>query len=346
VGWLGAVQSQDYPPTLWSLALRLPDTTQTALDRAFDAGRILRTHVLRPTWHFVCPQDIQWMLQLTRHRVLAAGAAYFRRVGLDDAVLRTGRRAIERAVRGTPALTRAEISAALGKAGVAEPTGHRLIFFLMDAELNGVICSGPRAGKHMTYAALDARVRAGIGAGKIEPPESRDEAVAELSRRFFTSHGPATLRDFAWWSGLTQTDGKRGLAMLDRPAEHVELEGARYWFIESDRTVGPTARLRPARRALILPTYDEYVVAYQNRVALFGRQPLTASTAGSRGEFTSVVAIDGQLVGTWRRTVARGQSVMTIAPHARLATAEKRAMTAAVDRYQRFLGAPVALTIR
>jgi hypothetical protein len=347
VGWLGAVQSQEYQPALWSLALRLPDPTQLALERAFDAGRILRTHVLRPTWHFVRPADIRWMLALTRDRVSAASAAYFRRSGLDDAQRRKARRAIERAFRDESALARTGISAALGKAGIAEPTGHRLMFLLMDAELHGVICSGPRIGKQMTYALLDARLQSrGKERKETDAPSTRDEGVAELSRRFFTSHGPATLRDFAWWSGLTQTDARRGLEMLDRPAGRVELDGARYWFIDSDRTVGPMHRLTTERRALMLPTYDEFVVAYQNRAALFGRQPLTAATPGNRGAFTSVMALDGQLVGTWRKSVTAGRSAITVSPHAPLAPRARRAITAAIARYRRFLEVPVALTIR
>jgi hypothetical protein len=189
VGWLGAVQSQDYAGAKWGVAQRGRGLTERSIDAAFDAGRILRTHLLRPTWHFVTPADIRWMQSLTARRVHAANGSMYRILELDARTLGTARRAIERALTRHESLTRRQLSDAL-RAHRVSAEGQRLAYIVMHAELEQLICSGPRVGKQFTYALLDRRV-----------PRARqltyDEALVELTRRYFTSHGPATARDFS-----------------------------------------------------------------------------------------------------------------------------------------------------
>ena len=204
VSWLGAVQAQDYYGAKWAVGQRMREATDDAIEAAFTEGAILRTHVLRPTWHFVAPADIRWMLRLTAPRVNTTIGSYYRKLGLDDTVFRRTNKALTRALRGGRQLTRDALRQAVDRAGVVAD-GVRFGFILLRAELDGVICSGPREGKQFTYALLDERV-----------PEARaltrDEALAELTRRYFTSRGPATVRDFVWWSGLTASgrEGRRG----------------------------------------------------------------------------------------------------------------------------------------
>ena len=201
VGWLGAVQAQEYPFAKWGLALRMRRATDASVERAFTAGAILRTHVLRPTWHFVTPADIRWLLALTAPRVRAAVAYYDRQLGITPAVTTRANRAVARALSGGAELTRAELKAVLAGAGVAVEGTQRLAHVIMHAELDAVICSGARRGKQFTYALLDERA--------LTPRmPSRDESLAELARRYFSRHGPAQLRDFAWWSGLASADAR------------------------------------------------------------------------------------------------------------------------------------------
>ena len=204
VAWFGAVQAQDYPAAKWALALRMPDgTTDAGIERAFNDGRILRVHVMRPTWHFVAASDLHWMLELTAPRVHRALTYGYRKLALDLATRNRAAGVIERAVGGGQSLTRAELGACLARAGVVA-TGVRLALLTAHAELEKVICSGPQRGKQSTYALLAQRA--------ADPTRlSRDEALAELTGRYFRSHGPATIRDFVWWSGLTIADAKRGL---------------------------------------------------------------------------------------------------------------------------------------
>src|SRR5713226_2242979 len=201
VKWLGAVQAQDYAGAKWALGLRMQGVTDDVIEQAFADGAIIRTHVMRPTWHFVAPADIRWMLALTAPRI---NAYYNRKLELDDAVFRHSNAVLAKALQGGKQLTRSELASVLQLAGIAADNLLRSTYIIMRAELDGIVCSGARRGKQFTYALLDERV-----------PQTRnldrDEALAEFARRYFTSHGPATLQDFVWWSGLAAADAKAGL---------------------------------------------------------------------------------------------------------------------------------------
>src|SRR5215204_6450301 len=193
VQWLGAVQAQDYAGAKWALAQRMTDATDAALDQAFADGSILRTHLLRPTWHFVTPQDIRWMLTLTAPRVHAVSAYMYRQSGLVKAVFKKSNAILEKALQGGKQLTRTELATALDKAGISAD-GFRLTYLMMYGELEGLICSGARRGKQFTYALLEERVPSVKTINRVE-------ALAELISRYFATRGPATLADFTMWSG-------------------------------------------------------------------------------------------------------------------------------------------------
>jgi hypothetical protein len=195
VSWLGAVQSQDYAGAKWAVAQRARGCSDRDVELACDRGDIVRTHVMRPTWHFVAPADARWMLELTAPRVHAANAYYYRKLELSPRTFERSNAALALALEGGKHLTRVELARALAGAGI-RAEGVRLAYLLMRAELDALICNGSRRGKQFTYALFDERVPRAA-------PLARDEALAELTRRYFTSHGPATVQDFAWWSGLT-----------------------------------------------------------------------------------------------------------------------------------------------
>jgi hypothetical protein len=331
VEWLGAVQAQEYEPAKWALGLRMANATDAQIERAFDQGRILRTHVMRPTWHFVTPGDIRWMLELTAPSVHRRMAVYDRQLGLDAAIKRRGTAVIERALRDGQHLTRVELAERLKDAGLGF-TSTRLAHLAMYAELEGVICSGPRRGKKFTYALIAERA-----------PEARrltrDEALAELARRFFRSHGPATIRDFVWWSGLATADARRGLETIG--AERSDVDGHVYW------TVGAAAKA-PASVTIahLLPIYDEFVVSYRDRAAVpHGPSMIPSSTGGGYVTFQHALVVAGQIAGTWR--LSRSPRGIAIAATAlrRLSARERRALAEAAERYGRFSGPPVTLSI-
>ena len=328
VDWLGAVQAQEYPFARWGLALRMTDgITDRVIEKACDDGRILRTHVMRPTWHFVTPAAIRWMLELTAPAVHRRMAPYMRRLELDKPLCVRATTLVERALGDGQHLTRQELAARLKRHRIVA-AGIRLALLTMYAELEGVICSGPRRGKTATYALVAERAP---NAKRLP----RDEALAELGRRFFRSHGPATVRDFVWWSGLNTADAKRTLEM--NRATRQTAGGLPYWTI--GRAGDTVAR---ARGGCLLPIYDEYLVAYRDR-AVVPHGP-AAVPARLPVPFQHAVVIDGQIAGTWR--TARKESAMAIqvCPLRTLTAGERRGLGRAAARYARFLGVPVSLS--
>ncbi len=323
VTWLGAVQAQDYPSAKWALALRMLDgATAAGIERCFNDGRILRTHLMRPTWHFVAVSDIHWMLELTASRVQRALAYAYRQFGLDSATRIRGTRVIERVLSAGQHLTRVELGAHLARMGVAVK-GVGLALLTVHAELERVVCSGPQRGKQLTYALLAQRAS--------RPKRlSRDEALGELAKRYFRSHAPATIRDFAWWSGLTITDARRGLEICGGRQEVID--DLTYWRLKRTKA----RELRP-RVVHLLPAYDEYLVAYRDLDAV-------PRAKGARGTLEQALVTGGQITGTWKAIPKGNEVVVDVATMRSLTVTERRALFETAARYGRFLERPVSVS--
>jgi len=331
VRWLGAVQAQDHPGAKWALGLRTRDVDDAALDRAFDAGAFLRTHVMRPTWHYVAPEDLRWLLALTGPRVHAVNARVYRMVKADAALFRRAHARFTKALQGGRSLTRQELAEVLRGARI-EAGGLRLAYIVMHAELDGLLCSGPMRGKQHTYMLLEERV-------PPAPALARDEALGRLALRYFTSHGPATVHDFAWWSGLTVADARAGVALLGDAVEPVVLDGTTYW------TAAPPARVNELDAVVhLLPNFDEHVVAYRDHGPSL--DPAASDALRTRSDGPSGVHLlvrDGLVVGGWRRTVEKRAVALHVRPVIPLRRAERTALRRAAEDYGRFLGRPVTL---
>ena len=316
VSWLGAVQAQDYAGATWGLALRARGLTAATIERAFATGRLLRTHVLRPTWHFVTPDDIRWMQALTGPRVQAIVRSHGRRLGLTAKTFTRARTLIERALEGGRHLTRDELAEALARGRIVV-AGQHLAALVIDAELEAAICSGPRRGKQFTYALVAERAPR----ARVLP---RDEALAELARRYFQSHGPATAHDFAWWSGLTVNDARAGAAAV--PSDLVLREP-------------PALDLVPHANYL-LPNYDEYLIAYRHRGAVI--DPARARNLGvfTNLEYPHHIVLGGRVAGSWRRTIGPRSAGVIMKFYGRPLATERRALAAQAARYGQVLGLP------
>jgi Winged helix DNA-binding domain len=328
VEWLGAVQSQDYAGAQWGVSQRMPSLTTAAFDRAFDEGRILRTHVLRPTWHFVPPADIRWMQTISAPRVLAVSRAYFRNMELDPATIGRTQRTFERALAGGKSLTRTELAAALGRAGIVA-SGQRLAAIVMHAELDQVLCSGPRRGKQFTYMLIAERAPQAV-------VMERDAAIVELARRYFRSHGPATLRDFVWWSGLTVGEARGGIEAIRASLDDEKVGDATYYMVPS-RAKAPSA----TGLVHLLPNYDEYLIAYRDR-AVAG-MPVTADAPRNVDIYAHILIVDGRFAGTWRRAIKPSGVQISLTPFVQLNRVHLKSLAAAVARQGAFLGVPATL---
>jgi hypothetical protein len=319
---LAAVQSQEYAHGFWSLGMRTGGPMYADVQSAFDEGRILRTHMLRPTWHFVTPEDIRWMLGATSSRVLAGAAGSFRGYGLDDRTqLQTGE-LVQKMLAGGNHLTRKEIGVELNQHGVAT-AGQRLAYIVISAELRGLICSGPMRGAQHTYAVLDERVPPGLS-------YDADEALAELAFRFFAGHGPASLSDFTRWSSLTAADAKTGIATVGDRLASMDVDGQRLWFDPE----APKLRSIPLT-AYLLPLYDEALLTYPQL-----NFPVAPGHPHPPGMdlFIGSVILEERNVGTWRRTITGKK--LTIETDLAPCRDEEQlaAVQSAVDRLTLFLG--------
>ena len=329
VKWLGAVQAQDFYGAKWALGQRMLAASDQDIERAFADGKILRTHIMRPTWHFVSPADIRWMLKLTAPRVNACNSHYYRKLELDERVFRQSNKALAAALRGGKHLTRDVLRNVVQHAGIST-SALRLVYILARAELDGVICSGSRQGKQFTYALLDERA-------PQTKDLSRDESLAELARRYFASHGPATMQDFVWWSGLTVADAKAGVEMNKRRLVQEVVNGQTYWLPASTRAAGSSSQA-----AYLLPTYDEYLIAYKDRSvavdSIHGKQAIRGNPV-----FSSPIVIRGRVVGSWKRSFKENSVVVTIIPYSSFSKSERQSVDEAAQRYGSFLNMRVVL---
>jgi hypothetical protein len=331
VSWLCAMQAQDFSAAKWAVASRAPGVQDGDVEQAFNDGLILRTHVLRPTWHFVTPKDIRWLLALSAPRIHAANDYYYRQSDLDAQTFAKSCAMIHRVLEGGKTMTRAEIAVYLKRAKIPAD-GLKLAYLMMHAELEGVITSGPRRARQFTYALMDERVPKG-------KTLDRDEALAELARRYFTSHGPATARDFAWWSGLTIKDAQRA-AESAGTLEFESIGGVVHWS-------GKNTDASPFKSSsgLLLPNYDEYLIAYKDRAPFVDASRAANIVARSNGAFANHLAIDGCLAGSWSRTLKTTSVLIEVAPYKKLTAAQTRSVANACDCYGEFLGLKPALAI-
>ncbi len=319
VAHLGAMQAQEYPMATWAVGLRLrAGTVAKDVEQAFQQGKILRTHLLRPTWHFVAAGDIRWLVKLTAPHVQRLNGIIYRKHGLTPELLSRAAGVLEKALEPGQLQTREQLQEALHKAGISV-SGNALAYVVMNAELEGLVCSGPRQGKKFTYALLDRA--AGPAA-----PFHREEALARLAQRYFASRGPATVRDFAYWSGLPARDARLGASSLDSRFQKALTDGGEELLFQE-----PPALPRGPEVSFLLPDYDEYGMGYQNRDAM---APIFEPEQPP-SPYSHWLIVAGRLAGTWQFSAKdRGQAAVT--PYAPLTAAEAQAVEAAVGRYRNF----------
>ena len=306
-----------------AIGTRLPGTTDADIEAAIDRAEILRIHILRPTWHFVPAADIRWMLQLSGPHIQRTLATYYRQTGFDDALRLQCNRLIAKMLEGKQ-LTRPEIMAELGKVGI--PTQELLSAHIMyNAELEGIVCNGSRRGKEHTYALLNERVPPG-------KTLSKEEALGELARRYFSSHGPAALKDYVWWSGLPAAEARAGLEMTKSQFICEKVNGKEYWFAES-----AAAAVLPPGHLVFLPAFDEFLVAYTDRSASL--DPALSKTAiTGNGIFKPVIVAGGRVTGIWKRTVKNDRVLIEASYFNPAEALEKSLVETAARPFADFLG--------
>ncbi len=338
VGWLGAVQAQDVPGALWGIAQRLaPDVAPTleSVGAAMDDGRIVRTHALRPTWHYLRPDELRWIQSLTGPRVDRVAGTMYRRLGLGADEFRRAGAAIAEALRGGHALTRGELAAAVAPTGIDVTDSLVITHIAMHAELGALICNGPRRARQSTYQLVDERIPAA-------QQRTLADACRELTIRYYTSHGPALVHDMAWWSGLTLGQVREGIALAGAALERRSIDGKDYWAGAGAFEPDPT--LIPDDHVLLLPNYDEATASFRDYSPMLD-DALPRARAASDVLAAHIVVRDGFVVGGWRRSLARDRVTIAVTLLVPLSPAELDGLDAAATEYGRFLGLPAELRV-
>ncbi|WP_099463900.1 winged helix DNA-binding domain-containing protein [Parabacteroides provencensis] len=323
VSWMGAIQAQDYPMSKWAVGSRLPSGSLQTVDEALKRGEILRTHVLRPTWHFVAAEDIRWMLKLSEQRIKSAYASYAKMLKSDITEKEYGQfnDLIVKILEGNKSLTKQEIEAEVNQRGLK--TEERLIERLIgNSEIEGVICSGVDKGNKPTYALLDER------APQIAEMH-KEEALARLASRYFQSHSPATLADFAWWSGLSITEARQAVGLIK--SELIE-DSDNLFVHESYKEIMPLQ----SDILHLLPSFDEYLISYKDRTAVLDLEH-HPKAFNRFGTFYPVILHNGKIVGNWSKTVKKGEVVMEFSLFDPKHRFPKELIEKAKIRYKRFI---------
>lgn len=331
LGWMCAMQAQEYNQAKWAIGVRLPHLSETQIESAFNNGELIRTHLMRPTWHFVSADDIYWMLELTAPQIKSVTKSRNKDLGLTDEVFSASWKVLEKLLSGNMALTRDEISNHLNQSGITTE-GQRLPHILMEAEILSLICSGPVINKKQTYMLLEERVPK-----KYLIP--KEEALALLARKYFSSRGPATLADFVWWSGLRISDARKALKIIQTMLLSVEVDHETYWFTEPT-----TNESLLSDSVYLLPAFDEYLISYKDRSAAITIDHHKKAVSNN-GIFRPIIVVNGQISGLWKRTKKKDSVVIELdhfRPHSKN---EEKLIGNATETFGQFSGMKAELKI-
>lgn len=329
VSWMGAMQAQDYAGALWSIGLRTPHLTQADIEQAIIRKEIVRTWPMRGTLHFVSAKDARWMVKLLAPRAIAAAASRRHQLEITDAVIAKAQEIITAALSSGKEKSRTELLQLLDEGGIAT-ANQRGIHLLRYFAEQGILCFGPHAGKQPTFVLLDLWL----------PPVrelTRDESLTELAKRYFLSHGPATMKDFTGWANLVIADAKLGIKLAGDQLSETTINGTTYWF-------DPTLDFSPdAPTAHLLPGFDEFMLGYKDRLPSLAAEHTYKIVPGGNGMFLPTIVVDGKVIGTWKRRVRTRDSELRLTPFASFS--DITILESARVRYEQFTGTPVKISL-
>jgi hypothetical protein len=330
VSWMGAMQAQDYPGVLWAIGLRSPHLTTVDIEKAIIDRTILRTWPMRGTLHFVAAKDARWMLRLLAPRIIARSATRRRQLGIDDDVITKSRQTLEKALAGSVSLARTELCRILEEAGIPTDNQRGIWILHLLAEM-GVLCFGPHQGKQPTFVLLEEWI-----------PQvaelSKEESLATLASRYFTSHGPATLKDFAGWGQLPITEARLAINLASTALAKSTIGDTDYWHAPN------LPRVPSNSTAFLLPGFDEFMLGYKDRSPALALEHSQKIVPGNNGMFISTIVVNGQVAGTWKKTVRKNDISIRLLPFEPLNSSTLRQLELATAKYSNFIGMPVTVS--
>ena len=328
ISYLAAIQAQDFAMAKWAIGSRIPGSTVLEIDQALQKGEIVRTHILRPTWHFVAGADLRWMLELTAPHVRRLVASGNRKLELTEKVLSKTKSIIEKSLEGNNHLTRKEIMTILETNGITT-NKWRSTYIMFDAELSGLVCSGINKGKQITYSLIDETISS-------HAYFDNEEALAELTFRYFNSRGPATIADFCWWSGLTLTKAGKGVELNSKKLESFKTDSQIFYF------TGNFEKSEPQNSLHFLPAFDEFLISYKDRSASMDTSHYKKVIAGY-GIFKPLIVKNGFVSGTWQRTIKKDEVRIELNFLDKTTKTEFDKTAAGLETYGKFLDKKVVI---
>lgn len=328
IAWFGGIQAQDYPGAKWAIAERLKNCTDANIESTFVEKKFVRTWAMRGTLHFVTASDIRWILELLAPRIIARNARRYKELELDEETLKRSNEIIKNALQDGQRLNRRELVTVLQENGISTE-GQRTPYMLQRASLDGLICQGGmHSNNNPIFISMDLLPKT--------KTLTRHYALAELAKRYFKSHGPATIQDFTWWSGLLTKDAKAGLEAVKSQLESETIGDKTYWYSGSKLK-------HSSSRFHLLPSFDEYLVGYKDRSASL--EKIHSKNEGIENIMYPTIALDGQIVGTWKRKFNKNEVIVELKPLIALNAAESNILDEAVHHFGEFLEMPVHTNI-
>ena len=326
VSWMGAMQAQNYSMVKWAVGMRLKSATIQAVEKALHEGEILRTHVMRPTWHLVAAEDIRWMLKLSAQRIISANDSFAKGYDLDipNEVYTKAHDLLEKILCGKKSLTKQEIAEHFNRSGIVADN-HRMTRFMARAEQEGIICSGEDRGSKCTYALLEERV-------PPMPELTKDESLARLARSYFRSHSPAVLQDFIWWSGLPVSDAKQAVYLIASELTTEQWKEQTWYIHDTCRTRG-----KLSGHIHLLPSYDEYLLGYKDRTDVLALEHYPKAFTNN-GLFFPIVLHNGQVIGNWDKSEKKKSVDLKYSWFRQVADMNGETLERERQKFARFLG--------
>jgi len=328
VAYMGAMQAQDFLMVRWAVGLRLQGSDDASIVEAYNKGEIIRTHLMRPTWHFVSCDDVYWLLELTAPQIKTLCKSRDRQLELDESIYGRSNAILEKALFGGVNLNREELTRLYQEANIRTDE-NRLSHLLMRAELEGIICNGAIKQNKLTYALLSEKA-------PVRKLLSREESLAELAMRYFTSHAPATVRDFIWWSGLSVSEAKKAVELIKSDFVYETIEEITYLFRNDQPDISQHNSL------CLLPAFDELLIGYTNQSATIS-STYNPKAISSNGLFRPIIVENGRVTGVWKRTMQKTKVVIEVTFFSIASGSLKTELEREIKKQALFLGKEVEL---
>lgn len=327
---LGAMQAQDYVMAKWAIGSRC-DASEKSIEEAINSGKIIRTHILRPTWHFVSVDDIYWMLDVSGPQVKKIVLSAAKKNGFDQKKLDKVNSSIEKILAGNNSLTRDEIMQELDVKKNSGEGFFNSTIIMMNAELDGLVCNGKMKGKQLTYSLLEEKVP------KTYVKLTKEEGLAKLAKRYFESHGPATLIDFTWWSGFPATTAKLAVHSVESELDSIEVDGKKYWFKK-----GLPSEINTPKSIHFLPSFDEILISYKTREITIAKE-YQANAFTNNGIFWPIIIEDEKVIGTWKRATKKEHTKIETNFFETISDDKKNLVLKAIAPFESYLEAKIVI---